>query len=89
MPAKLSAALKVILKAPHAKGTAIPAPASAITEKLFNSLKTSAAANGLGSEAWLTLSVCSQVYFEWEPALRNVILIDSNFGNFEFSSEFM
>lgn len=54
---KLSPALKALIAAPHARGTALPAPSLAVTDRLFDSIRASATSNGIGSSTWLTLSV--------------------------------
>lgn len=53
----LTPALKALLKAPHARGSAIPAPPRAASDALFDHIKSSAESNGIGHAAWLTLSV--------------------------------
>ena len=57
MSTKLSPALKALLKAPHARGAALPAPPRPVSDALFDALRKSAAANGVGHQTWLTLSV--------------------------------
>lgn len=57
MPSKLSPSLKALLKAPHARGTALPSPSPLVLSKLFDSIAHSAAEKGVGADAWLTLSV--------------------------------
>lgn len=59
MSGKLSPALKALLGARHAKGSAIAAPAKLDT--LFDSVYHSAKAVGLGHDTVLTLSVESSV----------------------------
>lgn len=55
MSTKLSPALKAVLKASHARGSAVAAPAGA--HALFEAIRSSAASNGIGHATWLTLSV--------------------------------
>jgi hypothetical protein len=58
MSGKLSPALKALLVASHARGSAIPA--SAKLDTLFDSVYKSAKSVGLGRDTVLTLSVSFQ-----------------------------
>ncbi|KAL8286671.1 hypothetical protein RQP46_004199 [Phenoliferia psychrophenolica] len=58
---KLTTSLKALLKAPHARGGALPAPALARTTALFDGISASARAKGLGHDTWLTLSTAALV----------------------------
>lgn len=55
MSAKLSPALKALLTASHARGSALPVPAK--IDSLFDSVYKSAKSVGLGHDIVLTLSV--------------------------------
>jgi hypothetical protein len=52
----LSQALKSLIKAPHALGSAIPAPPRPAFQKLFSQISETAESNGSRNDTWLTLS---------------------------------
>ncbi|WVQ96925.1 hypothetical protein IAU59_004033 [Kwoniella sp. CBS 9459] len=58
---KLSPAVKSLINAPHAFGSAIPRPAAASTHALFEKIRTRGEEGGIGPETWLTLSTGSLV----------------------------
>jgi hypothetical protein len=58
---KLSPALKALIAAPHAMGSAIPAPSRPIITSLFDGIRSRGESGGVGSESWLTLSSAALV----------------------------
>jgi hypothetical protein len=58
---KLSSAVKALIAAPHALGTAIPAPAKAVSTALFDKIRSRGESNGVGRETWLCLSTAALV----------------------------
>jgi hypothetical protein len=58
---KLSPALKALIAAPHAMGSAIPAPSRAVITSLFDGIRSRGESGGVGSESWLTLSSAALV----------------------------
>ncbi|GAA5959505.1 hypothetical protein JCM3765_002350 [Sporobolomyces pararoseus] len=53
---KVSSTLKQLIKSPASQPGPLPLPAQNATTRLFDGISTSAASNGIGQKAWLTLS---------------------------------
>ena len=53
---RLSESLKALIAAPHAHGSAIPAPPRPAFHNLFNKISSTAEKNGARNDIWLTLS---------------------------------
>jgi hypothetical protein len=53
---RLSESLKALIAAPHALGSAIPAPPRPAFQGLFNKISSTAEKNGAKNDVWLTLS---------------------------------
>ncbi|KAK4695160.1 hypothetical protein P7C70_g8603, partial [Phenoliferia sp. Uapishka_3] len=58
---KLTTSLKALLKAPHARGSALPAPSPVRTKALFDGISLAAKSKGLAHDTWLTLSTAALV----------------------------
>lgn len=58
---RLSPALKALLAAPYARGSAIPAPPKAVSTALFEKIGREAKAQGVGEPSWLVLSTAALV----------------------------
>jgi hypothetical protein len=56
---KLSPTLKALIAAPHALGSAIPAPSKAASTALFDRIRSGG--KGVGDETWLCLSTAALV----------------------------
>jgi hypothetical protein len=53
---RLSESLKALIAAPHALGSAIPAPPRPAFQSLFSKISSTAEKNGAKNDVWLTLS---------------------------------
>ncbi len=56
---KLSPTLKALIAAPHALGSAIPAPSKAVSKALFDKIRSGG--HGVGDETWLCVSTAALV----------------------------
>lgn len=66
---KLSPALKALISAPHARGSALPAPPKSVCTDLFTRISSSGRHHGLGLDSWLCLSTASLVTVNSPAAL--------------------
>ena len=53
---RLSESIKALISAPHALGSAIPAPPKQTFHQALNKISSTAEKNGAGNDVWLTLS---------------------------------
>ncbi|KAI5481500.1 mitochondrial protein [Pseudohyphozyma bogoriensis] len=70
---KLSPKLKTLITTPHAKGLPLAAPRGLkATTSLFEAVATSAKANGLGHDVWLTLSAATLTTINSPESLKEL-----------------
>lgn len=53
---KLSPALKALIKLPAARGSPVPAPAAPVLKSLFDKVRKTGEAGGVGRDTWLTMN---------------------------------
>jgi hypothetical protein len=78
---KLSSAVKALIAAPHALGSAIPAPAKAVSTALFDKIRSRGESKGVGQETWLCLSTAALVTANSPAAVCDLYTYAAEKGN--------